>query len=77
MMRVETTVALPQDLLTAIDECSKGFGGRSGFIEAALRAFVGRATYRVLDARDREIIDRHADELNREAEDALEFQIPL
>lgn len=77
-MRVETTVSLPDDLLSAIDDRIEPFGGRFGFIEAAVRAFiaaVGRP--KNLDAHDREILDRFADELNEEAEDALSYQVPM
>ncbi|MCP4590004.1 MAG: hypothetical protein GY842_04620 [bacterium] len=76
-MKVETTIALPMELLRVVDACSADFGGRSRFIEAALRAFVGGPSEAEVEARDLEIINRHADELNEEAADALELQVPL
>ncbi|NJL29515.1 MAG: hypothetical protein HC897_17320 [Thermoanaerobaculia bacterium] len=72
-----TTIALPAELLSAVDTQSKTYGGRSGFIAAAIRAFLGRPTDAEIDARDRAIIERHRDELNAEAMDALEYQVPL
>ena len=77
-MAIEMTIALPEELLRTVDERATGFGGsRSRLIEAALRTFFGRAGAEDLDARDRALIERHLDELNAEAEDALEYQAPL
>ncbi len=42
-MKVETTIALPTELLQVVDERSSAYGGRSRLIEAAIRAFVGVA----------------------------------
>ena len=49
-------------------------GGRSKFIEEALRDYIQRTTRNVRDRRDRDIIDRYAASLNREALDALSHQ---
>ena len=76
-MRVATTIALPEDLLVALDQRSKEYGDLSRVVEAAVRAFLGRPSREDLDARDLAIIERHADELNEEAADALEYQVPL
>lgn len=32
---------------------------------------------RIIEQRDRELIDAHADELNREMEDVLRYQAPI
>ena len=77
-MTIETTLALPEELLRAVDERSSEFGSRSRLVEAALRVFLGRSRSRSeRDAQDLAIIERHAEELNAEAEDALDFQIAL
>ncbi len=76
-MRVATTIALPEDLLAALDQRSEEYGDLSRLVEAAVRAFLGRPSRDELDARDLEIIERHADELNKEAAEALEYQVPL
>jgi metal-responsive CopG/Arc/MetJ family transcriptional regulator len=73
-MRVQTTIALPQELLEEVDRQGRD---RSKLIERALRAFLGLTGSSDAEARDREILEAHADELNREAEDALEYQVPL
>lgn len=76
-MTVEATIALPEELLRAIDERSNAYGGRSQLIEVALRAFLRRPSPKDLDARDLAIIEKHLDELNAEAEDALDYQVAL
>ena len=76
-MKVETTVELPEELLAAMDERSDEYGGRSELVEAALRALIEGPSQTDLEARDLAIIARYADELNEEAADALECQIPL
>ncbi len=73
-MKVRTSVTLSKDLLKAVDECAKQQKTtRSEFIEAAVRAFIARRPRDEQNARDREIIDRNADSLNREASDVLEY----
>lgn len=76
-MNVDATITLPEELLHAVDERSASYGSRSRLIEVALRAFLGRSAAEAADARDQAIIERHADELNAEAEDALSYQVPL
>jgi metal-responsive CopG/Arc/MetJ family transcriptional regulator len=73
-MRVQTTIALPQEILEEVDRQSRD---RSQLIERALRVFLGLAGPSDAEARDREILEAHAEELNREAEDALDYQVPL
>jgi hypothetical protein len=62
LVRVKTSVTLPDDLLQEID---KAGSNRSGFLEVA-------ANQR--DQRDAEILNAHADRLNREALDVLGYQ---
>ena len=74
-MKVKTSVAISEEVLAAIDEIAGRPGRRSRVIEEALVEFVERRRREARDARDREIIDRNADELNREVEDVLAYQV--
>lgn len=76
-MKIETSIALPEDLLAAIDQRSDRYGDRSKLIEVAVRLLLGQPDKGDLEARDLEIIARHAAELNEEAEDALAYQVAL
>lgn len=76
-MQVKTTITLPAELLQTVDEKSGDYGSRSRLIERALRTFLARYQTEAEEARDVAIIERHIDELNAEAEDALEYQVPL
>ncbi len=70
-MRVKTSVTLPSALLAEIDKLDTN---RSAFLERAAMAQLEKITKAKRDARDLEIINRCADQLNREAEEFLEFQ---
>ena len=76
-MKVKTSITLSEDLLKAIDEYAGEFKNRSKFIEDAVRAFIIQLIQRQQDARDLEIINQHADRLNREAADVLTYQVDL
>jgi hypothetical protein len=52
---------------------SHGTPGGSIF-ELALREFLARRRKAARDSRDTGLLDRHAEELNREIADVLEFQ---
>lgn len=75
-MKVETVVALPAELKELLDERAPSAAERDELVAAALRTYLvwPRAGE---DAGDLAIINAHAAELNAEAEDALEYQIPL
>jgi metal-responsive CopG/Arc/MetJ family transcriptional regulator len=70
-MRIKTSVTLPSDLLKSIDRADLN---RSAFIERASRAYLARIEKSKQEARDVRIIDAHADRLNEEAMDVLEYQ---
>jgi len=74
-MKIKTSVTLSEDLLDAIDKRVADFKNRSDFIEAAIRAFLAQRIREERNEKDREILDRHADRLNQEAEDVLAFQV--
>ena len=50
---------------------------RSRVIEMAVLEFLERRKRRLREARDLEILDAAADELNREVEDVLDYQAEL
>lgn len=76
-MKVEAHIKLEKALLDAVDNLSGGEDRRSELIEQALQAYVNSIARRDADERDVEIINQHAKELNREALDSLDYQIPL
>lgn len=76
-MKVKTSITLSEDLLRAIDEHAGEYKNRSEFIEDAVRAFVMKLIRRQQDSKDLEIINQHADSLNREASDVLSYQADL
>ena len=76
-MKVKTSITLSGDVLRAIDRHHAEFKSRSGFLEAAARGLLARLARTRAERRDLEIINRHADELNAEAEDVLAYQVPL
>lgn len=69
-MRVKTSVTLPSALLEEIDRIDSN---RSAFLERAALSYLARTAKAARDAQDAAILDRVADELNRQS-DVLEFQ---
>jgi metal-responsive CopG/Arc/MetJ family transcriptional regulator len=76
-MKTKTSITISQDILRAIDAHMGGFRSRSGFIETAARFFIDQLEKKEADLRDLEIINKHADTLNNEAEDVLGYQVPI
>ena len=74
-MKVKTSITLSRDILDAIDARAGRGRSRSEFIEAALRAFLGRARRDERDAKDIDILNRRARRLNREAIAVLAYQV--
>lgn len=70
-MKLKTSVTLSSALLKKIDRVDKN---RSAFLERAALAYLAHSARKARDARDAAILDRHADRLNREAQDVLEYQ---
>lgn len=70
-MRVKTSITLPEELLKRLDRVDKN---RSALLERAAVAYLAHLERQARDERDREIIEHHADRLNREALDTLEYQ---
>ena len=72
-MKVETSITLSADIITAVDALSAP-SGRSEFIEKALRSYLAQHERAASTARDFELINQHAERLNEEAADVLTFQ---
>jgi metal-responsive CopG/Arc/MetJ family transcriptional regulator len=73
-MKVKTSVTLDKELLEAIKKLLGKYRDRSEFIEAAVEAYIEQVTRYERDDQDAEIINRHADDLNKEALDVLDYQ---
>ena len=73
-MKVKTSITLSPDLLEAIDAQAGRGRTRSEFIEAALRAFLAQTRRHARNVRDLDILNRRAEQLNREAADVLAYQ---
>ncbi len=76
-MKVKTSITLSEDILQTVDELSGSYKNRSEFIETAVRAFIDQLIRDQQNARDLEILNRHADRLNEEAADVLTYQVEL
>lgn len=76
-MKVKTSITLSEELLKTIDQHARPEKSRSLFIEEALEAYIAQMTREERNARDLEIINRRAEDLNKEAEDVLGYQVPL
>lgn len=72
--KVKTTVSISAQVLKKTDVFARKYKNRSEFVETALCEMIARLERKQRDARDVEIINRHADELNEEALDVLDFQ---
>ncbi len=76
-MKEKTSITLSREVLSGIDRIAGSKQSRSAFIEAVLSQFLREQKKARRDARDLELINRHADDLNRDALDTLEYQAPL
>lgn len=72
-MKVKTSVTLAEELLSAISKQTDQ-SNRSAFIEEATWRYLRQRQREERDRRELERINDHADELNEEAFDVLEFQ---
>lgn len=75
-MKEKTSITLSREVLTGIDRVAGSRQSRSAFIEAILQQYLRQRARAQRDARDVELINRHAEKLNRDAEDGLEDQFP-
>ena len=75
-MKEKTSITLSREVLKGIDRVAGSRQSRSAFIETVLNQYLRQREHAQRDARDIELINRHAAKLNRDAEDGLEDQAP-
>ncbi len=73
-MKEKTSITLSKEVLTAIDRIAGSKQSRSSFIEAVLAQYLRKRTRAQVEARDLELINKAANELNAEVEDILRYQ---
>jgi metal-responsive CopG/Arc/MetJ family transcriptional regulator len=76
-MKEKISITLSRDVLTGIDRVAGSKQSRSAYIEAVLAEHLRARARAQRDARDVAIINRHAEQLNRDAMDGLDDQAPL
>lgn len=73
-MKTKTSITLSEELLYRLDRMIGPGGNRSAVMEEALQQYLTERERRQRDARDREILERDARKLAREAADVLGYQ---
>ena len=76
-MKEKTSITISREVLNGIDRIAGAGQSRSAFIETVLNQYLRQRERAQRDARDIELINRHAARLNRDAEDGLEDQAPV
>ena len=76
-MKIQTSVMLSENLLSTIGQLSEKDRTLSDFIEAALQFYIAKLRRSDKSDNDIEIINRNADYLNQETQDALQYQAEL
>jgi metal-responsive CopG/Arc/MetJ family transcriptional regulator len=74
-MKEKTSITLSPEVLCRIDRSAGSKQSRSAFIEAVLLRYFREETKAARDAREIELINRHADKLNAEVDDVLRYQV--
>ena len=74
-MKLKTSITLEEDVVAAVVAAAHPGENRSQAIERLLRESLAARAQAEIDARERSIIDAHADELNQEALDVLGYQV--
>lgn len=74
MAKTKTSITLSREVLRNIDRAAGSKRSRSAFIESVLVDYLRAQTRAQIEARDLELINAHADELNAEVEDVLRYQ---
>ena len=76
-MKIQTSVILSENLLSAIEHLSEKDKTLSDFIETCLQYYIAKLKRFRESEKDIEIINKNADHLNRETQDALQYQAEL
>jgi metal-responsive CopG/Arc/MetJ family transcriptional regulator len=73
-MKEKTSITLSKEVLAGIDRIAGSTQSRSAFIEAVLTEYLRKRARARVEARDLELINKSANELNAEVEDILRYQ---
>ncbi|MGB9073712.1 MAG: ribbon-helix-helix protein, CopG family [Terriglobales bacterium] len=73
-MKEKTSITLSAEVLAGVDRLAGSGQSRSAFIELVLRRFLHEQERVKLHARDLQLLNAAADELNAEAEGVLGYQ---
>jgi hypothetical protein len=73
-MRLKTSVTLSEDILKRVAKASRKGESRSQTLERLLQEGLAARERRIADAQELARINKHADRLNAEALDVLEYQ---
>lgn len=76
-MKLKTSITLSEDLVKMLDRIARKGEARSKVLERLLREALSARARQERDKRDRDLLNRHAEALNAEVEDALRFQADL
>ncbi len=76
-MKVKTSVMLSDDVLQEMEPYLPRYHNRSEFVECALRAFLAQLAKQERYTQELQLLNQYADELNEEALDVLDYQVPL
>jgi metal-responsive CopG/Arc/MetJ family transcriptional regulator len=76
-MKEKTSITLSKEVLVSLDRIAGSKQSRSAFIESVLTEYLKARVREQREARDLALINRHGEQLNRDAEDALEYQSPI
>lgn len=76
-MKVKTSITLSKSLLKEIDSIISKSGNRSLFIEEVVENYLIHKKRNLRNKNDLDIINRSADELNKEADDILSYQVHI
>ena len=74
-MKLKTSVTLSEDLVKMVDQAARKGEARSQALERLVREALAARARNEADERDRDLINRNADALNAEVQDALRYQI--
>jgi metal-responsive CopG/Arc/MetJ family transcriptional regulator len=75
-MKEKTSITLSKEVLTCIDRLAGSKQSRSAFIEAVLTQYLRKRVRAEVEARDLQLINKAANELNPELEGILRYQDP-
>jgi metal-responsive CopG/Arc/MetJ family transcriptional regulator len=76
-MKIKTSITLSKNLLKEIDTIISKSGNRSLFIEEAIKNYINHKKRFLRNQKDLEIINRSANDLNKEAEDTFSYQVKI